>query len=125
MAGFVDRTVVDIDSRLEDLKTEITKLQSARSALAGRGRGRGRPAKIESVTSALAARRGARSLGRRNATRGDQALGLVREHPGITIPQIASSIGTEPNYLYRVMEHLAKDGKVKRDGKGWHPTETE
>jgi hypothetical protein len=27
MSGFVDRTVVDIDGRLEDLKTEMTKLR--------------------------------------------------------------------------------------------------
>jgi len=123
MAGFVDRTVVDIDSRLEDLKTEMTKLQSARSALAGGGPGR--LAKIESVNGERAGRRRARSSGRRNGTRGDQALALVREHPGITIPEMASSMGTEPNYLYRVMPHLVRDGKVKRDRQGWHPTETE
>ncbi len=75
------------------------------------------------VTRAAAARRAARSRGRRNGTRGDQALTLVREHPGITIPEIASSLGTEPNYLYRVMPHLVKDGKVRRDGQGWYPAE--
>jgi hypothetical protein len=122
MAGLVDRTVLDIDGRIEDLKTEMTKLQSARSVLAGRGPGR--PAKTGSINGARAARHGARSRRRRGGTRGDQALALVREHPGITIPEIASSMGTEPNYLYRVMPHLVQDGKVKRDGQGWHPTET-
>jgi hypothetical protein len=68
-----------------------------------------------------AGRRHARSRGRRNGTRGDQALALVRERPGITIPEIASSLGTEPNYLYRVMPNLVKDGKVRRNGQGWHP----
>jgi hypothetical protein len=34
-------------------------------------------------------------------------------------------VGTEPNYLYRVMPHLVKDGKVMRDGQGWNPTEVE
>jgi hypothetical protein len=121
MAGFVDRTVLDIDGRIEDLKSEMTKLQSARLVLAGRGPGR--PATTESVSGARAGRHGARSRRRRGATRGDQALALVREHPG-TIPEIASSMGTEPNYLYRVMPHLVMDGKVKRDGQGWHPTET-
>src|ERR1700735_2605904 len=113
MAGFVDKTVVDIDSRLEDLKTEMTKLQSARWVLAGRGRGR--PANTNSINGGRAVRHGARSRRRRAGTRGDQALALVREHPGITIPEIASSMGTEPNYLYRVMPNLVKDGKVKRD----------
>jgi hypothetical protein len=122
LAGLIDRTVADIDGRLKDLNAEMTKLQSARSALAGRRPGR--PTKIQSVNGARAARYGARSRGRRGGTRGDQALALVREHPGITIPEIASSMGTEPNYLYRVMPHLVNDGKVKRDGQGWHAIET-
>lgn len=122
MAGFVDRTVADIDGRLEELKAEMAKLQSARSALAGRGPGR--PAKTESANGGQPARRSSRSRGRRSGTRGDQALALVRERPGITIPEIASSLGTEPNYLYRVMPNLVKDGQVKRDGQGWYPADT-
>jgi hypothetical protein len=121
LAGFVDRTVADIDGRLEELKAEIVKLQSARSALAGRGPGR--PAKTESVNGGQPSRRSTRSRGRRGGTRGDQALALVREQPGITIPEIASLLGTEPNYLYRVMPNLVKDGKVRRDGQGWYPAE--
>jgi len=50
-------------------------------------------------------------------------MALVRERPGITIPEIASSLGTEPNYLYRVMPNLVKDGKVRREGQGWHAVE--
>jgi CRP-like cAMP-binding protein len=119
LADFVETTVAEIDRRVDELKTEMAKLQSARSALTRRGPGR--PAKSESVNGGQAARRPARSRGRRNGTRGDQALALVREHPGITIPEIASSLGTEPNYLYRVMPNLVKDGKVRRDGQGWHP----
>jgi hypothetical protein len=87
-------------------------------------RGPGRPAKHEFVNGGRPARRGTRPpRGRRNGTRGDQALALVRERPGITIPEIASSLGTEPNYLYRVMPSLVKDGTVKRDGQGWHPAD--
>jgi hypothetical protein len=122
LAGFVDRTVADIDSRLDDLETEMTKLQAARSALAGPSPGR--PVKPKSAGATPAAARPARPRGRRNGTRGDQALVLVRDHPGITIPEIAASLGTEPNYLYRVMPNLVKDGKVKRDGQSWHPIET-
>jgi hypothetical protein len=119
LADFVETTVAEIDRRVDELKAEMSKLQSARSALTSRGPGR--PARTESVNGGRAARRPARSRGRRNGTRGDQALALVRERPGITIPEIASSLGTEPNYLYRVMPNLVKDGKVKRDGQGWHP----
>jgi hypothetical protein len=119
LADFVDTTVFEIDRRLDELNAEVTKLQAARSALTRRGPGR--PARADSGNGGGGARRGARSSGRRNGTRGDQALTLVRERPGITIPEIASSLGTEPNYLYRVMPHLVRDGKVKRDGQGWYP----
>ncbi len=118
MAGYVDTTVTEIDERLVELKTEMAKLQSARSALTHRGPGR--PAKTVSVNGNGSASRASRPRGRRNGTRGDQALALVRDRPGITIPEIAASLGTEPNYLYRVMPNLVKDGKVSRDGQGWH-----
>ena len=67
------------------------------------------------------ARRGpGRPRGRRGGnTRGNQALELVRSRPGITIPEIASELKIEPNYLYRVMPKLVDDGQVKRDGQGW------
>ncbi len=45
----------------------------------------------------------------------------MRKQPGITIPDIATAMGIEPNYLYRVLPKLASDGQVKRDGQGWHP----
>jgi DNA-binding IscR family transcriptional regulator len=45
----------------------------------------------------------------------------VRNQPGITIPEIASSMKIEPNYLYRVMPKLTADGLITRDGQGWHP----
>jgi DNA-binding IscR family transcriptional regulator len=43
----------------------------------------------------------------------------VRSQPGITIPEIATAMKIEPNYLYRVMPKLTADGLVTRDGQGW------
>ena len=122
MAGFVDTTVAEIDNRLEELKAEMAKLQAARTALTRRGSSRG-PANPTAPSPRRGGRRQSRPRGRRGGTRGDQALALVREKPGITIPEIASSLGIEPNYLYRVMPGLVKSGQVKRDGQGWHPAD--
>ena len=122
MAGFVDTTVAEIDSRLQELKAEMSKLEAARSALTRGGSGRA-PATAAPTRGRRSTRRATRSRGRRNGTRGEQALALVRERPGITIPEIASSLGIEPNYLYRVMPNLVKTGQVKRDGQGWHPAD--
>jgi len=126
LADFVDSTVRDIDSRLSELKQEVTKLEAARVALVGGRRGPGRPPTANGATTATARRRPARRAagrprGRRGGnTRANQALALVREKPGITIPEIAESLKIEPNYLYRVMPKLVEDGQVKRDGQGWH-----
>jgi hypothetical protein len=123
LADFVDSTVKDIDSRLTELKQEVSKLEAARSALVGNRRGPGRPAGSQSSTPRrAAARRPGRPRGRRAGnTRATQALDLVRSQPGITIPAIAEALKIEPNYLYRVMPKLVEDGQVKRDGQGWHP----
>jgi hypothetical protein len=127
LADFVDSTVKDIDSRLSELKQEVSKLEAARAALVGGRRGRGRPASTNGAgagtgTRRRTARAAGRPRGRRGGnTRANQALALVREKPGITIPQIAEALKIEPNYLYRVMPKLVEDGQVKRDGQGWHP----
>ena len=58
---------------------------------------------------------------RGSGTRSAQALALVQAKPGITIPEMGKEMGITPNYLYRVLPELAKDGKVKKAGKGWEP----
>ena len=130
MAEFVDSTVKEIDSRLRELKEEVSKLEAARTALVGGRRGPGRPRGTRSSSSSSsstttrrrAARRPGRPRGRRSGgTRANQALELVRSQPGITIPQIAENLKIEPNYLYRVMPKLVSDGQVRREGQGWHP----
>jgi hypothetical protein len=140
LPDFVDSTVKDIDSRLDQLKLEVKKLEAARAALVGARRGPGRPpssgastprrsprrttrtARAASTGSSGRTRRTGRPRGRRGGnTRANQALQLVKDQPGITIPQIAESLKIEPNYLYRVMPKLVQDGSVKREGQGWHP----
>ncbi|HEU4722176.1 MAG TPA: hypothetical protein VFS59_12495, partial [Gemmatimonadaceae bacterium] len=59
--------------------------------------------------------------GRGENTRAAQTVELVRAQPGITIPELAGPMGIKPNYLYRVLPQLADEGKVRREGKGWHP----
>jgi hypothetical protein len=126
LADFVDSTVKDIDRRLSELKGEVSKLEAARAALVGGRRGPGRPSSANGAsapTRRRTTRRAGRPRGRRGGnTRANQALALVREKPGITIPEIASSLKIEPNYLYRVMPKLVEDGQVTREGQGWHPS---
>jgi hypothetical protein len=67
-----------------------------------------------------AARRG-RPKG--SGSRGAQALALVKQHPGIAIPDLAKKMGIHQNYLYRVLPGLAEQGLVAKEGRGWHAKE--
>jgi hypothetical protein len=126
MAGFIDSAVQDIDNRLTELKEEEARLLAARAALLG-GSGRvaaakAQPARASAKAPRPRAGRPGRPRGRRAGnTRAAQALELVRKQPGVTIPEIATTMGIEPNYLYRVMPRLISEGRVKREGQGWHP----
>ena len=76
---------------------------------------RTRTARRTSTSSRTRSTRGARN------TRATEALELVRQRPGITIPDIAKAMKIQPNYLYRVLPRLASEGQIKRNGQGWHP----
>lgn len=121
MAEFVDSTVKEIDERLRELRDEVKRLEAARSALTARGPGRPRGSTARTATTRRSGRGPGRPRGRRRGSRADQALRLVRSQPGITIPEIASAIKIQPNYLYRVLPKLEQDGQIKKDGKGWMP----
>jgi hypothetical protein len=76
------------------------------------------------ATAATATRGGARrKAGRRkgSGTRAAQALSFVTAQPGITIPELAARMGIKQNYLYRVLPSLEEEGKVAKEGRGWHP----
>ncbi|HEV3485538.1 MAG TPA: hypothetical protein VG106_09025 [Vicinamibacterales bacterium] len=137
-ADFLDQKRDEIDARLKELKpvvAEYERLQAAAAALDGvlvatavtpatpvrRAPARAKPSARAKDTGA-AARRG-RPKG--SGKRGKDALALVKQRPGITIPEIAETMGIKQNYLYRVLPGLAQDGLVRKDGRGWHPSEAE
>ena len=104
------------------------KLNGVGAASTGRRRGPGRPpgsgTRKRSTAARATTRRRAASNGRRRrrragGTRADQALGLIKATPGITVPQIAKKMGIRQNYLYRVTAGLQKQGAVKRRGNGF------
>ncbi len=54
-----------------------------------------------------------------------RALSLIQERPGITIPELAARMGVKQNCLYRVLPTLEDEGKVSKQGRGWHATDAE
>jgi DNA-binding IscR family transcriptional regulator len=47
----------------------------------------------------------------------------LHKQPGITIAAMAKRMKIQPNYLYRVLPQLEKQGTIKKRDKGYHPTE--
>jgi hypothetical protein len=132
MADFLDEKRSEIGTRLKELKPlveEYERLEAAVAALAGvpaTGPARAasmRAAKAPSKRSSSSNGAGRRGRPKGSGTRGAEALALVKESPGITIPELAARMGIKQNYLYRVLPGLAEDGLVAKDGRGWHPKE--
>jgi transposase-like protein len=48
-------------------------------------------------------------------------LALVREHPGITVAEIAQRLGIDATGLYRVVHRLTEAGEVRKDGRRLYP----
>jgi len=138
MADFLDEKRQEIAQRLKELRPlvdEYHRLDAALKALDGVGTEQAppptarRPAAPRRATSGASAKRAATNgTGRRgrpkgSGNRGKEALTLVKERPGITIPELAEAMGIKQNYLYRVLPGLQKDGLVRKEGRGWHALE--
>ena len=126
MADFLDEKRREMQERLSELKPlvdEFHRLEAAVRALDGVG---DEPAPSRSSgsgrrrSSSNGNGNGRRGRPKGSGTRGKQALDLVRDNPGISIPEMADKMGIQQNYLYRVLPGLQKDGLVRKEGKGWH-----
>ncbi|MGB7589203.1 MAG: hypothetical protein WBM00_10900 [Solirubrobacterales bacterium] len=114
----VKRRLAELDDERKRLERALAELGGSITRRPGRprgsGRGPGRPAKKASGTR--------RRRRRRSGTRADQAVALVEQSPGISASDIAKAMKIKPNYLYRVLGDLEKEGRVKKKGRQYHPT---
>ncbi|WP_028058879.1 hypothetical protein [Candidatus Solirubrobacter pratensis] len=134
MADFLDEKQKEIQARLKELEPlveEYRRLKQAEEALAGVVSGGRNSSPAPAAGARRAGRRaasprrsgggtGRRGRPRGSGTRATQALDLVKDRPGITIPEMAEAMGIQQNYLYRVLPSLAEEGKVVKSGRGWH-----
>ncbi len=113
-----------VEKRLADLDEERKRLERALAELGGKvtRRAPGRPRGSKSAASAPAAA-GAprRRRKRRGGTRADQAVNLITKEPGISASDVAKQMKIKPNYLYRVLGDLEKEGRVKKQGRQYYP----
>jgi hypothetical protein len=119
--GSVNRTSAKATETAAPAATAAAPAKAGRKK-PGRPPGRkkpGRPAGSSSSSSSSTPRRAGRRKG--SGTRAAEALSFVTGQPGITIPELAAKMGIKQNYLYRVLPSLEQEGKVAKQGRGWHP----
>lgn len=113
-----------LERTIRELEDQIKQAEQALAALGGKAirRGPGRPrgsAKKATAKSGAATPRRRRK--RRGGTRADQAVKLIESQPGISASDVAKTMKIKPNYLYRVLGDLEKEGRVKKKGRQYYP----
>lgn len=122
MREIAEKRLTEIDEEREQLLAFLsgngTRTKTRRPGRPrGTGRGPGRPRKSPSAPKPAAPKR----RRRRGGTRADQAVKVVEQNPGISASEIAKQIKVKPNYLYRVLGELQKEGRVTKKGREYHP----
>jgi sugar-specific transcriptional regulator TrmB len=109
-----------VQKRLADLDDERKRLERALAELGGKAarRAPGRPRGSKTNNRSGTAPRRRR---RRGGTRADQAVKLIEKEPGISASDVAKQMKIKPNYLYRVLGDLEKEGRVKKQGRQYYP----
>jgi len=113
----VDQAATLLKDRIGELEGELAKLQRALANLTDgrqgrRGPGRPRGSRARATTTRRRRRR-------RGGTRADQAVKLIKQIPHNTAYEIARRMSIQPNYMYRVLGDLQKEGKVKKSGRSY------
>ena len=118
-----------LEKTIRELEDQIKAAEQALAALGGKvtrrgpGRPRGSASKKAAAKPAKSSKGGAprRRRKRRGGTRADQAVKLIEDNPGISASDVAKQMKIKPNYLYRVLGDLEKEGRVKKDGRSYQP----
>ena len=109
-----------VQNRLAELDEERKRLERALAELGGKVTKRaGRPKGSSNTKAASTGTAAPRRRKRRGGTRADQAVNLITKEPGISASDVAKQMKIKPNYLYRVLSELEKEGKVKKDGRAY------
>jgi hypothetical protein len=130
MADVLSELRSSLEKRLRELEPLINEHAQVRKALdALKGvakRAQGTAGSAAKRSRAAKASTTARGPGRPRGTggRAEEVLAHVHKQPGITIAELSKLMKIKPNYLYRVLPHLEKDGKLHKRDKGYHPPDS-
>jgi transposase-like protein len=129
--GLVKKRLAELDEERARLERALAELGGTVTRRPGRPpgsgkRGPGRPRKTASAPAPESASTPTKTAPRRRrrrrgGTRADQAVNLVKQNPGISASEIAKQMKIKPNYLYRVLGEMEKEGRVTKKGREYHP----
>jgi hypothetical protein len=115
----IDGRLSEIASQIGELEGERSRLERARVELdGGKAKRPGRPPKSAAGRPRKASSKSRRA---RRGTRADQAVKIIEKTPGLGASGIAKKMKIPPNYLYRVLGDLEKEGRVKKEGRKYFP----
>lgn len=108
-----------LQGRLTTLDQERKSILGAIEALPLNGNSPGVKPKARANKAPSATPKRRQRKGR--STRADEAVALIEKEPGISASDIAKRMKIKPNYLYRVLSGLEKEGRITKDGRTYAP----
>jgi hypothetical protein len=120
----VQARMSEVEGLIGELGVELDQLKRIAGLLEstnGTPRSAARPARRAAVRSAAVAKSAPKARPQRGGNRAQQALKLIAAQPGLSAADLAASMGMKRNYLYRVLPALEREGRITKQGKGYHP----
>lgn len=99
---------------LEPLVAEYERLQQVVELLGEEPRKPARSTPRRALSGGSTSRRA-------QGKRSEDALELIRKQPGITVAATAEALGIGTTYLYRLLPRLEREGKIRKEGRGYVP----
>jgi polyhydroxyalkanoate synthesis regulator phasin len=116
MATPIEDAAVAIDTRIEELRGELARLERAKQALTEINGDR--PRRRESSNSAPRRAAGRRAKPGSRPDRAAQLKDVVAKQPGIRPSQAAEQMGVSSQQVHGVIKRLVDKGELTRSAKG-------
>jgi len=118
--GTVEEIRSQVEGRLKELEPYVDEYRRLQRVVAAIDTDESTP----QPTRRAAPRRALRPAGPGrpgHSARAEQAQQLIAQRPGVSVAELAESMGIGPTYLYRLLPALEREGKLRKEGKGYHP----
>jgi DNA-binding IclR family transcriptional regulator len=124
MSTVLDNFNSELAKRLKELEPMVEEHRQL-SAIAEKlgapaaSNGRTAPKRERAARKPAGATSGKRGRPAGSGKRALEVHEIIRSFPGITVSEIAEKMQIKPNYLYRLLPGLEKDGRIVKVGKGY------